>query len=618
MNYSLLTCHSEYSLLKSHNRCAKISERLEELGIENAALTDYGSVSGAVNFNQNVSVPKHILGSKLFLTFGDSTQKGNENRISCYDTVLAKSMNGWKSLLGLISLANDSSHFFDAPRLSKKDLTGNVDEIIYMTGAVDSSLAKLIIEDGRIIPDFKVVGCRYLKELQEIIDKDSLFVQVEAISNESILASQLASAVREIAKYCEIPVVATPNPHYLKREDQRDQHILLAGSVNGDLDKAKKTDILEKFFRSDRYHIPSYDEMKEYHSEEELANTNLVSDMCENYKITQSPIMPEFKCPDGMSDIQYLRELCIEGWNRLVKPVIDKNPALKNEYGKRQKYELSIFEEYNISSYFLIVADIIRECKSRGFITGVGRGSAAGCLTSYVTGITQVDPIKYGLLFERFLNPGRLSKEHTSPPDIDIDVPKEARQLMIDYARGKYGHDNVGQIITFTTLKAKKALKQVMGAEGNIPFEIQNAITKNLVDEAMINDELQEMKQDRGFKSGLLWSLENNGKDFEQWVKLDSDGNLQGEFANVFETALRLEYTKIIQSRHAAGVIISRNPIRELCPMVHTKGSKDLAAGFEGEDCEAAGLLKLDILGIRSLDKVQDVARLAAGIGVIR
>lgn len=236
--------------------------------------------------------------------------------------------------------------------------------------------------------------------------------------------------------------------------------------------------------------------------------------------------------------------------------------------------------------------------------------SAAGTLAGYLSDITQIDPIKYNLLFERFLNPGRLSKDHISLPDIDVDVPKMARQEVIDYLRDKYGKDNVAQILTFTTLKGKKALKQVMGGLGNVPFGIQNAITSNLVDESFISDELETMKQDKGFKSSILWVLENKPKSLKNWVHLNKEGEVKGEFAAVFKQAMRLEYTKIIQSSHAAGVVVSPIPISDTCPMVHNKNGDEMLAGFEGPSCEDVGLLKLDVLGIRMLDKVMRIAEL--------
>ena len=244
-------------------------------------------------------------------------------------------------------------------------------------------------------------------------------------------------------------------------------------------------------------------------------------------------------------------------------------------------------------------------------LIGVGRGSACGSLVSYLVDITQLDPIQYGLLFERFLNPGRLSKDHISMPDIDIDVPKMIRQDVIDYLRDKYGRDNVAQIMTYTTMKGKKALKQVMTADGGYNFGIQNSITEKILDEAMITEELQEMKETRGFKSSILWALENRADKFKEWVQVDKEGNLKGDFAEVFRQAMRLEYTKIIQSRHAAGVIVSDNPISDVCPMIRLKSSPELIAGLEGESCEAAGLLKLDALGIVMLDKVMVVSDIA-------
>lgn len=605
--YVPLVCYTEYSISKSIIRCNKLTERLKEIGVTSCAITDYNSVSGAIDFHTNMKKNgiKPILGC-CFDIYEDASVK-NSSRIGSL-IVLAKNESGWKHLLKLVSLSNSPNRYFNKPQLNITDIKEvNTDQsLICITGMHDSYLANQLSE---ITPDDRMIeGCKMCVSLQDIFGKENFFLSgMKFVSH----MSALSGLIEEISEYCDIKTVATPAPHYYREEDAEDHHVLLSALHNQTVDKIKREKPeYSKFFSSSNYHILSNEYAKEIFDEEEIELSRVISDMCEEYDITHPPDPPEFECPDGMTDIAYLRKLCIDGWNKKIVPLIKEDPTLKEAYGERVKYELNVFEEYNLASYFLIVRDILEYCRGKKMLLGVGRGSACGCLVSYLVDITQLDPIKYHLLFERFLNPGRLSKDHISLPDIDIDVPQMVRQDVIDYLREKYGKDNVAQIMTYTTMKGKKALKQVMTADGGYNFAMQNSMTENLLDEAMISEELQEMKDSRGFKSGILWALEHRPEKFKEWVQVDEEGNLTGEYAHVFEQAMRLEYTKIIQSRHAAGVIVSTKPISDSCPMIRLKSSPELIAGFEGESCEAAGLLKLDTLGIVMLDKVMGVAEL--------
>ena len=274
--------------------------------------------------------------------------------------------------------------------------------------------------------------------------------------------------------------------------------------------------------------------------------------MCEEYNILSPPNPPEFNPPGRISPADYLRQLCREGWKEKM-PHVGKDHLHFKEYGKRIDNELQVFEGAGLSSYFLIVRDILEFCRSNGYLTGPGRGSAAGCMVSYLIGITQIDPVEYDLVFERFYNAGRNANGRISMPDIDIDVPKDARTAVIDHIKGKYGKDNVAQIVTFQTLKGRAALKRVMQARGNISFEEQNNITRHIMDESKIADDLQDMKEELGTSSIILWALKNKKEQLKDWCIIGEDGRLEGPFAKVFEQSIRLEGTKIIQSKARSG-----------------------------------------------------------------
>lgn len=250
-------------------------------------------------------------------------------------------------------------------------------------------------------------------------------------------------------------------------------------------------------------------------------------------------------------------------------------------------------------------------------VEGLGvHNSAAGCIVSYLIGITQIDPIKYNLLFERFYNEGRNTADHISMPDIDVDVPINKREKIIEYIKNKYGSNKVSQMITFNTMKGRGALKEVLRVYDNISFEEMNRITKSIPDEAKIADELQEMKEDTGEASIIRWALENNVDKLKEWCYINDDGSLSGPLSKRFEQAIRLEGTKSNQSKHAAGVVISSQNLSDVCPMIYDSKNKQAIAGMEMQDLDALGLIKFDILGIAYLDKMMCVSDLLKNGGI--
>jgi DNA polymerase-3 subunit alpha len=358
------------------------------------------------------------------------------------------------------------------------------------------------------------------------------------------------------------------------------------------------------FFKSDNYHILSPEEILELHTEEEVNNTHYLNELCEEYDILHKPMLPEFKCPEGYNPDEYLRELCRTGWKNKIANNIPKEQ--QQEYVDRVKYELEILQGAGLSSYFLIVQDILRFVRDNSWLPGNGRGSSAGCLVSYLIGITGIDPIKYNLLFERFFNAARAD----SMPDIDVDVPINKRELIIEYIKNTYGHNKVSQMITYNTMKGRGALKEVLRVYDNIGFEEMNRITKNIPDEAKIADELQEMKEDTGESSIIRWALENNVDKLKEWCYINEAGDLEGPLAKRFEQAIRLEGTKSNQSKHAAGIVISTQDLSVVCPMIYDSKTDQPIAGMEMQDLEALGVIKFDILGIALLDKVMTISDL--------
>lgn len=322
--------------------------------------------------------------------------------------------------------------------------------------------------------------------------------------------------------------------------------------------------------------------------------TEKFAESCEEYDITGKPILPFY---NGIEDnTEYFNKLC----NQKLELEFPNKP----EYKSRLQYELGVINRAKLENYFLVLMDIMQWARSQGYLLGPGRGSSGGSLVARVLDITQIDPIERDLIFERFYNEGRNTENYTAMPDIDIDVPKRSRKAITEYIISKYGEDKVSKIGTYQTLMGRSSLSAVFRAETNIGFGELKKITKNIKDKAQISDELQEMSSKTGKKSVILWGLQNEPSKFEDYCII-KDGVLVGDYAEQFSRAIDLEETKCALSEHAAGVLITRDPLRECCPMVNNHGY--LITGCEMGELESIGLQKLDLLGVKTLDVLEDI-----------
>lgn len=616
MNYTPLHVHSHYSLLDGLSKPKQIAKRCLEIDATACALTDHGNIAGAVQFfsamkEQNI---KPILGCELYICNDSASIKEKENSKLSHFLVLAKNYEGWRTLIRLISESNRPDYFYRKPRLSIEELGELVDgNLIGITGHLGSTLANLIVENDKINSDLKKAE-EHVAKLKTIFG-DNLFFESQLIDQINLpIQKPLTDVVRNLGQKNAVKIIATPDAHYCRKEDAYDQRTLLCtnlkttlASINSKLESNEEVG-MGCFFSSDNFHIPSQEEMRDIHTEEEIANTKLVEDMCEDYNIFSKPLLPPFPFPEKYgSDDEYLRQLCRDGWKKLLSNKLREDE--ETDYVNRIKYELEVLQGAGLSSYFLIVQDIVNYVRSNNWLPGPGRGSAAGCLVSYLLGITSIDPIEYDLMFDRFYNAGRNTKDRISMPDIDVDVPINKRETIIQYIKELYGENKVSQMITFNTMKGRGALKDVLRAYGNITFEEMNKITKHIPDEAKIADELQEMKEAYGEASIIRWALENNAKDLKEWCFINKDQQLDGPLAKRFEQAIRLEGTKSNQSRHAAGVVISSESLSNICPMVYDSKNKQLIAGMEMQDLENIGIIKFDILGVAMLDKIMQISQ---------
>ena len=628
MSWTPLHLHSHYSLLDGLSRPSQIASRCSELGHASCALTDHGTISGAVAFTQAMKDKniKPILGCEFYLSQESATIKNPENRSLSHLCVLAKNKKGWKKLIEAVSRSNDEDVFYYKPRLDLDMLGEYADgNVLAFSGHLGSDMANAIFtnfklaynqetEDGvknYIDPNWVDNLTKIAHKYMDIFGKENFLIEVQCIDQENSPAANLvAQGMRYIAKKLKIPSIATADSHYPEKKDSLDHLLLLCSSMKTTLRKIKSKLInneevgFSAFMKSSNFHIPTLEEIQGLHTEVEIENTMRIADMCEEYDILSHPMLPKFKCPESQSEEGYLRQLCRDGWKNILIPSGRVNTeGVKNEYTERIKKELEVISNANLSGYFLIVRDIVNNVRSHGWLPGPGRGSAAGSLVSYLMGITQVDPIEYGLIFERFYNAGRNTEGHVSLPDIDIDVPASKRDETINHIRKKYGKNKVSQMVTFGRLQGRSALKEVLRMNDACGYDEMNVITKSLPHEHEISDQLAEMDN----PSVIKWTLMNQPEVLRDYCRMNDDGELEGDYAKLFEQSMRIEGTFKSQGKHAAGVVISSSSLNKVCPMVRDKSSSEKIAGMEMNDLEAMGHVKFDVLGISLLDKVMGI-----------
>lgn len=673
MAYCPLRVRSAYSIQLATNRPWQVALRALQVGATAAAVCDYGSVSGIPAFVKackdackNCGYPsdrhaeggkgpcvvkgascpgydkggvRPILGSDFFVCRAVAADKTEDNRRLSRAAVLAKNLAGWKGLVKATTAANRPEHFDARPRLDLEALAsfagGNW---VVLNGSVGSALADTCFLDPEVayVARNRAAAQQLLKpqknlkrdltslagKLRELFGRENLVLETGLLDAQNVpAAGLLAAAMRWLSSREGIPIVAAPDAHYPEQDDAADQRVMLANSpdVNLTLDEIATRQAAGEnvahghFFRSRNYHLPSGQEMIDAgHAPQELTTSLLVAERCEAFDIFSRPMMPAFDCPGGKSPSEYLKELCRDGWRRKVQGKVPKEKH--GAYGDRVKKELEVFSRANLESYFLVTHDFNQHAqralkckKSRG------RGSAAGCLVSYLLDITECDPIRYDLSFERFYNDARNDPAtgRVAMPDIDCDFPSDKRDAVIDYIRQKYGADRVAQLATFTELRGRDALTAVLRAHGWGTFEERKQVTAAIPDPAKISDDLQEMLEEDGQASICGWALENNEEQLKAWVTVEKDGSITGQLARHFEQAIRLEGVKKAQGRHPSALVITPGPVTDIAPLVHDKSSEHPSIGWDMHSAEPMGLIKWDCLAVSVLSKIQTACEFA-------
>ncbi len=457
-----------------------------------------------------------------------------------------------------------------------------------------------------------IIGCSFDDFTLVAKNKDGWFELIEIVSSIDYDGNSDKKLISKITKNNNLISISNKiNPSYYTLPRQAKLHrILLCSALKTTLPKIQNkirknelsNDWLEYFTKDDKC-INKANVTKELQE---------IYESCEDYEIVSPPMLPKFLCPQKLSQEEYLTKMARAGYTKFVKPKVGENKEKQQIYGDRFRKELQVIKDADLFGYFLIVQDIIRHVEQdMGCLAGPGRGSAAGCLISYLIGITKIDPVEHDLLFERFYNAGRNTGGHVSLPDIDMDVPGKRRDDVIDYLKDTYGYDHVSQMITFGRLQGRSAIKEVLRVNEACSFSEMNAITKSVPNEADISDQLAEMDEED--RSIIRWALMNRSDELRDFCHITDNGTLEGDYAEYFQQAIDIEGTFKTQGKHAAGVVISKDKLQDVCPMIKQKGSTEKIAGLEMSDLEALGHVKFDVLGINLLDKLMKIKELKNG-----
>ena len=569
--------HTDYSLLDGAAPVKKYIKKCQEYGMKAVAITDHGNMFGVMDFyNECESAGiQPIIGCEFYICPEGRTSKGKRYHL----ILLAMNDKGYHNLMELNSIAWIEG-FYTKPRIDKQALQEHNEGLICMSACLAAEIPQQLlsssIEDAYETAKWykNLFGDRYYIELQN-----------HGIKEETEVLPKLVKLARDL----DIPVVATNDIHYIEKSDANAHDVLLCIGTG-----KKKSDSDRMRFDSDEFYLKSGDEMAQLFSDypEAIENTVKIAERC-NFKINfPGPLLPEVDPAPYNTTEEMITTLAWQGLERRY-PGYKDNPEQKEILEKRLSYELGVILKMKFDSYFLIVRDYIYWAKTHNIPVGAGRGSGAGSLVAFCIDITNVDPISHDLLFERFLNPDRISL-----PDFDVDFCFEGRQDVIDYVTQKYGYDRVGQIATFGTLKAKAVVKDVARVLG-IPFDDSNRITKLIPDTI----EIGEGDDKKSVKINLQLALDNI-------PELQEFRDRGGVYEELFDVSLRLENLSRHVSTHACGVVIGKTALKDYVPLYRDPKSGGISTQYTMTYLEQCGLVKMDFLGLKTLTLIRNTERL--------
>jgi DNA polymerase-3 subunit alpha len=562
-----LHVHSDYSLLDGAASVENLAAKAQALGMKHLAITDHGNMFGAIKFRQECEKKgiHPIIGSEFYMAQGSRFEKtGSEYGNKYYHLVLlAANEKGYRNLIKLSSYSYTEG-FYYKPRIDEELLVRYSQGLIGLSACIAGEIPSLILEGN---PEGAEKRARWFRD---ILGDDNFYLELQ----DHGLAEQkrVNPLIIELSRRTGIPLVVTNDIHYLERDDAAAQDILLCISTN-----KKRNDEKRMRFGSEEFYFKTGGEMAALFPDcpEAVSNTVRIAERCKTEIPSPGPLLPDFDIPPGFSDAdQYLRALTMEGLEK-------RYPGKVEAVRERADYELGVITSMGFTGYFLIVADFINWAKAHDIPVGLGRGSGAGSIVAYALQITDIEPLKYNLIFERFLNPNRVSM-----PDFDVDFCFERRGEVIDYVTEKYGKNRVGQILTFGTLKARAVIKDVARAL-DIPLEESNMIAK-LIPE----DPKMTLK-----------------KAFEQESRLrDLEGT--PKYQELFAIARRLEGKNRHNSFHAAGIVIGKTDLTDYVPLYRDSKTGVIASQFTMDVLEDCGLVKMDFLGLKTLTLIKNTENL--------
>lgn len=565
MAFTHLHVHSEYSLLDGACRIKGLVAQAQQLGQTAVSITDHGVMYGVINFYKEAIKAgiKPIIGCEVYVAPRTRFDKEfDKDSVRYHLVLLCKNETGYKNLCILVS-RSFTEGFYTKPRIDMDLLRTHSDGLIGLSACLGGEIPSLLLRENYDEAKVKAL------EMRDIFGADSFYLELQ---DHKIKEQRLVNeGLLKIHQETGIPLVVTNDCHYLKRSDAYAQDVLMC------IQTGKTVDDTERMkFETEEFYVKSEEEMRALFPAypEAADNTGKIADMCNLDFAFGHYHLPEFKLPDNIGATDYLEKLCLEGF-------LKRYGENRQEVKKQLYYEMDMINQMGFTDYFLIVSDFIAYAKGQDIPVGPGRGSAAGSVVSYCLEITDVDPIKYGLYFERFLNPERVSM-----PDIDIDFCERRRGEVIDYVKQKYGADRVAQIVTFNTLKAKNAVRNVAKAL-SLTYAEENVLAKTIpnVLNIKIADALESSKQLKEMYQG------------DERIK------------KVIDTAITLEDMPKDSGTHAAGVVITKQPVSEYVPLTLSKKDDSIATQYVMTTLEELGLLKMDFLGLRNLTVIDDAQR---------
>lgn len=571
--------HTDYSLLDGAASCSKYVAKAKELGMKALAITDHGNMFGVMEFYKacNDAGIQPIPGCEFYISPAGRANKDPGNRYY-HLILLAMNDKGYHNLMELNSISYLEG-FYYKPRIDEEALKEHSEGLICMSACLAGEIPQKLLNDYM---DEAYEKAKWYKEL--FGDRYYIEIQNHFIPEETTVLPRLVKLARDL----DIPIVATNDIHYIEKSDHNAHDVLLCiGTVK------KKSDTDRMRFQTEEFYMKSGDEMADLFSKypDAIENTVKIAERC-NFKIEfPGPLLPSVDVPLEYKDTkEYLSALSWQGLERRY-PGYKDNPEQRKVLEERLNYELSVILRMGFDGYYLIVRDYIYWAKTHDVPVGAGRGSGAGSLVAYCVDITNVDPIAHDLLFERFLNPSRVSL-----PDFDIDFCFEGRQSVIDYVTDHYGVDRVGQIATFGTLKAKAVVKDVARVL-DIPFDESNRITKFILD--VLPDEAKEAH----VSSLLEWSIRTS-------PELQEVRDRGGVYEELFDVSLRLENLARHVSTHACGVVIGKTALKDYVPLYRDPKTGGISTQYTMTFLEQCGLVKMDFLGLKTLTLLRNTVRL--------